>query len=65
MSELPRPMETGDMTLELSSEGLANGLLGRLIQWGYDVEYHEDDGVYRVGEYVEDNDKVAEAIRHG
>lgn len=65
MSDVPRPMETGSTNIELSSEGLTNGILGRLIQWGYNVEYHEDDGVYRVGEYVEENDDVAEMIQNG
>jgi hypothetical protein len=58
-------METGSTNIELSSEGLTNSLLGRLIQWGYDVEYSEENDVYRVGEYVEKNDDVAEIIRNG
>lgn len=63
MSDVPRPMDTGSAAIELSSEGLANGILGRLIQWGYDVEYSEDDDVYRVGEYHEENDDIAELVR--
>ena len=62
MSDVPRPIETGSTDIQLSSEGLANGILGRLIQWGYEVEYDEAAETYRVGEYHEEDDEIAEAI---
>lgn len=51
------PQITGCTTVELESEGLTNGALSRFNQFGYDVEYDEENDVYRVGSYSEENDE--------
>jgi hypothetical protein len=46
-----RPQDTNCTSIELPNEGVANGLLSQITSVGYDVEYDEEDDVYRVGEY--------------
>lgn len=51
------PQITGCTRVELESEGLTNGALSRFNQFGYDVEYDEENDVYRVGNYNEEDDE--------
>jgi len=51
------PQITGCTTLELESEGLTNGTLSRFCEFGYDVKYDEENDVYRVGSYSEEEDE--------
>ena len=51
------PQVTGCTTVELESEGLTSGTLFRLNQFGYNVEYDEENDVYRVGNYDESDDE--------
>ena len=47
MSDIPRPQDTGSTTIEVDSEGVANGLLS-MIAGFYDVEYDENSRRYHV-----------------
>lgn len=52
------PQDTDCKSIELESAGLTNGTLSNLRQFGYDVNYDEEDDVYRVGNYTEEDDGV-------
>jgi len=47
MTDIPRPQDTGSTTIEVDSEGVANGLLS-MIAGFYDVEYDEEARAYYV-----------------
>ena len=44
----PIPQKTGCTTLELGTEGLANGIISTLYGFGYDIEYDEESDTYQV-----------------
>jgi len=45
-----KPQDTGCTSIELPNEGVANGVLSRIIEF-YPIEYDEEADTYRVGEY--------------
>jgi len=61
---LPRPQETGCTTIELPDTGRTNGVLSMLNAY-YDIEYDEDDDVYRVYESRQGPKKGAVEVNKG